>query len=318
MGAPTTGRVWDYCLATALSSEPLDRGRSSGIKSWHYRTFEVEGPKRPDVTLEHLVVLLPGESSGLASRPPRPAHFLETRFWRMKSAVIIGASSGIGRALAHILSLDGYGIGVVARRTDLLTRLRAELAGPCVIRTADVSQPELAMPVVRELMEELGDVELFIISAGTGAENAALEWQVERDTIAVNVLGFAAMVNVAVEYLETRGSGHLVGISSLAALRGNGRAPAYAASKAFVSNYLQGVRYRLQKQGLPIFVTDVQPGFVNTRMAGGDFWMASPQTAARQIVAAIRGRKQHLYVTRRWRLVAWLVRVIPDTLFSRI
>ena len=236
----------------------------------------------------------------------------------MKSAVIIGASSGIGRALATILSLDGYRVGVVARRTNLLTQLQTELAGPCVIKMVDVSQPELAMPLVRELIEELGDVELFIVSAGTGFENAALAWQPERDTIAVNVLGFAAMVNVAVAHLETRGSGHLVGISSLAALRGIGGAPAYAASKAFVSNYLQGVRYRVKKLKLPIVVTDVQPGFVDTRMAGGEFWMASPQKAARQITAAIRGRKQHLYVTRRWRLVAWLMKVVPDALYSKL
>lgn len=211
----------------------------------------------------------------------------------MRTAIIIGASSGIGRALAVTLSLDGYRVGVVARRTELLVSLQAELAGPCVIRTVDVSRPELAMPLLRDLIDELGDVELFIVSAGIGVDNAAFTWEPERETIAVNVLGFAAMVNVAVAHLETRRSGHLVGISSVAAVRGVGGAPAYAASKAFVSNYLQGIRYRFKKRKLPIVVTDVQPGFVDTRMAGGDFWMASPQTAARQIATAIRWRKQH-------------------------
>jgi short-subunit dehydrogenase len=237
----------------------------------------------------------------------------------MKSAIIIGASSGIGRALAVVLSLDGYRVGVVARRTDLLAQLQAELTGPCVIKTADVSRPELAMPLVRELVEELGDVELFIVNAGIGFDNAPLAWEPERDTIAVNVLGFAAMVNVAVAHLESRGSGHLVGISSIAALRGIGGAPAYAASKAFVSNYLQGVGYRFNKLKLPVVVTDVQPGFVDTPMAAGNrFWIASPETAARQIVAAIRGRKRHVYVTRRWRLIAWLMRIVPDALYSRL
>jgi short-subunit dehydrogenase len=106
----------------------------------------------------------------------------------MKSAIIIGASSGIGRALAVALSLDGYRVGVVARRTHLLARLREELAGPYVIKTVDVSRPELAMPLVRELIEELRDVELFIVSAGTGFNNAALAWEPERETITVNVL----------------------------------------------------------------------------------------------------------------------------------
>lgn len=236
----------------------------------------------------------------------------------MKSAIIIGASSGIGRALAVALSLEGYRVGVVARRTELLSQLCEELSGPCVIKTVDVSQPELAMPLLRELIDQLADVELFIISAGTGFENAALAWEPERETIVLNVLGFASMVNVAVAHLEARGSGHLVGISSLAALRGNGVAPAYNASKSFVSNYLEGVRYRFKKLKLPIAVTDVQPGFVDTRMAGGDFWIASTQTAARQILAAIRGRKQHVYVTRRWRLIAWLLKIVPDALYSRL
>ena len=237
----------------------------------------------------------------------------------MKSAIIIGASSGIGRALAVTLSQDGYRVGVVARRTDLLAGLQAELTGPCVIKTVDVSRPELAMPLVRELIAELRDVELFIVSAGTGFDNAALTWEPERETIVVNVLGFAGMVNVAVAHLETRGSGHLVGISSLAALRGIGAAPAYAASKAFVSNYLQGVRYRFKKLKLPVVVTDVQPGFVDTRMSKEPrFWVASPQKAARQIVAAIRGRKPHVYVTRRWRLIAWLMQVLPEAVYSRL
>jgi len=238
----------------------------------------------------------------------------------MKTAVIIGASSGIGRALAVALSLDGYRLGVVARRTELLAQLQAELAGPCVIKTVDVSQPELAMPLVQELIEELRDVELFIVNAGTGFNNPSLTWEPERETIAVNVLGFAAMVNVAVAHLEARGAGHLVGISSIAALRGNRHAPAYNASKAFVSNYLEGVRYRFNKMKLPIAVTDVQPGFVDTPMAKAprQFWVASPQTAARQIVAAIRNRKHHVYITRRWRLIAWLMRIVPDVLYSRL
>jgi short-subunit dehydrogenase len=237
----------------------------------------------------------------------------------MKSAIIIGASSGIGRALAIALSQEGYRVGLVARRTELLAQLAAELPGPSIIKTVDVSQPELAMPLLRELIEELRDVELFIVNAGIGVLNHALDWEPERATIAVNVLGFAAMVNVAVAHLEARGSGHLVGISSVAALRGNRVAPAYNASKAFVSNYLEGVRYRFDKLKLPVIVTDVQPGYVDTPMAKGNlFWVASPQKAARQIVAAIRGGKHHVYVTRRWRLIAWLMKAVPDAVFRRL
>jgi short-subunit dehydrogenase len=237
----------------------------------------------------------------------------------VKSAVIIGASSGIGRALAVALSVDGYRIGAVARRTELLLQLQGELKGPCLIKTIDVSHSESAIPLLQELIGELGDVELFIINAGVGCENPSLAWEPERDTIRVNVLGFTAMVNVAVAHLESRGAGHLVGISSVAALRGNRVAPAYSASKAFVSNYLQGMRHRFNKLKLPIHVTDVLPGFVDTPMAGKNrFWIASTQTAARQIVAAIHARKKRVYVTRRWRLIAWLMRIVPDALYTKV
>ena len=237
----------------------------------------------------------------------------------MKTAVIIGASSGIGRALAVVLSADGYRIGAVARRTDLLLQLKAELKGPCVIKTIDVSEPESAQSLLRELIADLGDVELFIVNAGTGFVNETLAWQPENETIAVNVLGFTAMVNVAVAHLASRRSGHLVGISSIAALRGSRAAPAYAASKAYVSNYLEGMRHRFSKLNLPINVTDVQPGFVDTPMAGGNrFWISSPEKAARQIVEAIRGRKKIAYITRRWRLIAWLMRIVPDALYSKL
>jgi short-subunit dehydrogenase len=86
-----------------------------------------------------------------------------------------------------------------------------------------------------------------------------------------------------------------------------------------VSNYLQGVSYRFNKLKLPVVVTDVQPGFVDTRMAAGNkFWIASPQKAARQIVSAIRRRKRRVYVTRRWRLIAWLLQVVPDAVYAKL
>jgi short-subunit dehydrogenase len=128
------------------------------------------------------------------------------------------------------------------------------------------------------------------------------------------------MTNVAAEHLEARGAGHLVGISSIAALRRNREAPAYGASKAFISNYLDGLRHKYSKLGVPICVTDVLPGFVDTAMAKGDgkFWVASSEKAAHQIWQAIRKRRKRVYVTRRWRMVAWGVKFLPDCLAYKI
>jgi short-subunit dehydrogenase len=237
----------------------------------------------------------------------------------VKNAIIIGASSGIGRALAKVLASNGYNLGLASRRGELLREVADEIRTTSFVKIIDVSKPVEAMQSLRALIAEMKDVELFVISAGTGFINPKLDWEPESETIAVNVSGFTAIANVAAAHLADRGSGCLVGISSIAALLGNPDAPAYNASKAFMSNYLQGLRYRFAKLRLPVVVTDVQPGFVDTPMAKATrkFWVSSPEKAAEQIYAAIRRRRKHVYVTRRWRLVAWLIKVIPDRLMSK-
>jgi len=239
----------------------------------------------------------------------------------MQNTIIVGASSGIGKELAKILARHGYNVGLAARRVELLQEIARDIHTKTFVKVIDVSQPIEAMQSLRELIADMNnDVDLFVISSGTGFNNPKLEWGPESETIAVNVSGFTAMANVAAEHLQARGSGQLVGISSIAALRGNREAPAYGASKAFMSNYLQGLRHKFAKLRLPISVTDVQPGFVDTAMAKAEhkFWVASPEKAAKQIFEAIRKRKKQVYVTRRWRIIAWLIKVLPDWLVHRI
>jgi short-subunit dehydrogenase len=143
-----------------------------------------------------------------------------------RSAIIVGASSGIGLELAKVLAANSYSVGLVARRLDLLSELARELPTRAFAKAIDVSKPIEAMPHLRKLIVEMNNVELFVIGAGTGFINPELDWERERETIDVNVSGFTAIINVAVEHLQARGSGHIVGISSLAALRGSGAAPA--------------------------------------------------------------------------------------------
>ena len=229
----------------------------------------------------------------------------------MKKAVIIGATSGIGRELATILSADGYVVGVTGRRLHLLEQLKDELSNQTFIKPMDVSE-ESAGRDLQNLIDDMQGIDLVVISAGTGSIDAELPWKKEKETIETNVLGFTAMANVAYHHFRHKGTGHLVGISSIAAIRGGGF-PAYNASKAFVSNYLQGLRYLIEKSKLNIVVTDVQPGFVDTAMAQGEglFWVASPQKAAAQIYSAIKKKKKHAYVTKRWRLIVWALRMMP-------
>ena len=238
----------------------------------------------------------------------------------VKRAIVIGASSGIGRALALRLAREGYAVGLAARRLPLLLELKEQIGPGAFVKGIDVSDPLRAMPLLEELIEEMGGADLIVLNAGTGQINPELAWGPEDETIGVNVHGFAAMAIVAYRHLVRRGAGHLVSISSVAALRGGGAAPAYNASKAFVSTYMDGLRHRLARIGSPVAITDIQPGFVHTAMAQGPhvFWAASPEKAAEQIWLAIRRRKKRAVITRRWRLVAWLMKVVPDAVYHRV
>ena len=236
-----------------------------------------------------------------------------------KKAIIMGASSGIGKELAKILSRNGYIVGLAARRIDLLDELQKELPNKSFIKQIDISKQEDAEIKFKEMIGEMGGIDLIVISAGYGDLNSKLKWPIEKATIDVNVTGFALIAGIALQHFLDRGSGHLVGISSIAALRGQRSAPAYSASKAFVCNYLEGLRHIAIKSRKPIFITDVQPGFVKTPMSRGNnlFWIATAQKAASQIYDAIVKKKKHAYITKRWRIVAWLLKVVPDWLYNK-
>ncbi len=237
----------------------------------------------------------------------------------MNKAIIVGASSGIGRALAKSLAKRGYIVGLVARRLAFLLELQQEIGHQAWVKQIDISKTHDAILQFSEFVQEMGSPDLIILSAGTGFINPDLDWNKENETIAVNVAGFTAITNVAIQHFIKKGSGHLVNISSIAALRGNGSNPAYNASKAFESIYLEGLRHKIAQLRLPITITDIQPGFVDTAMAQGKglFWVASPEEAAKQICQAIRRKKKHAYITKRWRLIAWFLKLAPDRVYHR-
>lgn len=238
----------------------------------------------------------------------------------MKKAIVIGASSGIGRELAKILAVNGYIVGVMARRVHLLNSIRNEIKGNFLVQKVDAMDTETSMGILISFIKEMDGVDLIVISAGTGNVNDNLEWSIEHDTIRTNVTGFAAFVNVAIQHFIEKGAGHLVGISSIASLRGGKESPAYNASKAFESNYMEGLRQKITRLHLPIIVTDIVPGFVKTDMAKGEgiFWAAPADKAAMQIYDAIKRKKTHAYITHRWRFIAWLLKVLPASIYERL
>lgn len=237
-----------------------------------------------------------------------------------KKAIIVGATSGIGRELAKLLSNNNYIVGITGRRTILLEEIKSENPTSYFIKTLDITDTEQTEQRLNELKKEIGGLDLLILSSGIGDLNDNLDFEIEKRTIETNILGFTLITNWAFNYFEEQKSGHLVAISSVGGLRGSRQAPAYNATKSFQMNYLEGLRQKAKKLNTNIFVTDIRPGFVDTDMAKGEglFWVSKVDKAAQQIFDAINRKKRVAYVTKRWRIIASILKIIPRPIYDKI
>lgn len=237
----------------------------------------------------------------------------------MKNVLIIGGSSGIGKKLAEAYAAQGGMVVVTGRRLEKLAQV-AELSSRIQIAEMDICQTDNLPMQLEALAASMGHLDLIILSAGTGDLNTALDLTIEMRSIYTNVSGFTAVVTWAYGYFEKQGYGHLAVITSIAGLRGSRGGPAYNASKAFQINYLQGLRQKAGHTRVPIHITEIRPGFVNTDMAKGEgiFWMASVGKACKQIMAGIDSKRAVVYITHRWRLIGWLLKILPDVLYNRL
>jgi short-subunit dehydrogenase len=238
----------------------------------------------------------------------------------MKKAIIIGATSGIGKELAKKLADENYVVGITGRRTELLDELKNEKPNSFYTKTFDITDTNKIVENLEYLTTELGGLDLLIISSGIGEINESLDFEIEKRTIDTNVLGFTCVTDWTFNYFENQKSGHLVAISSIGGLRGSRQAPAYNATKAYQIIYLEGLRQKATKLKEPIFVTDIRPGLVDTKMAKGEglFWVMPVEKTVRQIFKAIISKKKVAYVTKRWRLIAIILKRIPSTIYDKM
>ncbi|MCE1246151.1 MAG: SDR family NAD(P)-dependent oxidoreductase [Firmicutes bacterium] len=238
----------------------------------------------------------------------------------MRKAVIIGATSGIGKALAEILLEKGYMVGLTGRRTELAEDLKNKYPGRAFVSFMDVKNTAESPVQLKKLIDEIGGMDLFVYSSGVGNINPDLSFELEQEAVEINVTGFINLTTAAAEYFRKQGSGHIVGISSVASLRGSAEGPAYNATKAFMSNWLEGVRIKFFKAGLPVTVTEILPGLTDTAMAKGEglFWVEPVEKVAGEIYQAIIKRKHRATVTKRWALIAFLIKWMPDWIYRKL
>jgi len=237
----------------------------------------------------------------------------------IKKIIIVGASSGIGREIACRYVASGNRVGVTGRRAHLLDQLQKENPQQVLSSCFDVMGNE-NQPKIQKLIEELGGLDLLIYNSGYGHPSKELSWQIEDRTVRTNVNGYVEIVSYAFNYFVQQGYGQIAITSSVAAVRGNSWAPAYSASKAFMSIYAEGLNVKAKRLGKDIVITDIRPGFINTKMAkgNGQFWVIPKEKAAAQIISAIEKKRRVAYITKRWRLVAQAMKLLPFSIYRRI
>ena len=237
-----------------------------------------------------------------------------------KKVIIIGATSGIGREVALIYIAQGWKVGVAGRREAELESLRAEYPEQVYAQTLDVTQED-APEKLHALIEQVGGMDVFLLSSGIGKQNPTLETGLELATAATNVEGFIRMTNAAYHYFEQQGHGHLAVISSIAGTKGLGAAPAYSATKGFQNIYMDALDQLARMKKLNIQFTDIRPGFVATPLLNNQkkypMLMEAPIVAL-DIVSAIEKKKRVAIIDWKFRLLVGFWRLIPKWIWLRL
>lgn len=174
--------------------------------------------------------------------------------------LIIGATSGIGRALFEKYVSDGNHLGIVGRRANLLEELQLQHPDNTFAYAADITKQDEVEQAIHTLCEKLGNIAIAIVCSGIGDLNPLLVYALEHQTIETNVKGWTFVIDTLYHIFEKQGYGHLVAITSIGGLRGEPMSPAYSATKAYQINYIEALRKKAFKNGGHITVTDIRPG----------------------------------------------------------
>lgn len=237
----------------------------------------------------------------------------------MNRAIIIGASSGMGRQISQLLIQDGWTVGLGARRTELLEPIRQMAPDRVVTAHVDVDTED-AVGELSDLISRTGGMSLFVYAAGIGKKNVDLEASVEMNTVRTNAAGFTRMTGEAFRYFTRSAGGHIVVISSIAGTKGLGPAPSYSATKAFQNTYIEALEQLATSRHLNIRFTDIRPGFVDTPLIKGSRYPMTLSTAyaVKHIMRAIQHKRHVAYIDWRWHIVVMFWRMIPRFLWRRL
>ena len=232
----------------------------------------------------------------------------------MKRAIIIGATSGLGREIAMNLVREGWSVGVAGRRVELLD-------GFAVYERIDVTAEDAEVGV-ESLVKKLGGMDLFVNVAGVGFQNPTLDPKVEKHTFDVNGYGFMCMVGWAYNYFKREEcEGQIAIVSSIAGTKPLGTAVAYSATKRMQSHYLTGLAQLARMEGLKIRFTDIRPGFAATDILNPNKhypMMMKKEYAGRLATRAILKKRRVAIIDWKFAVLTFFWSLIPSWMWERL
>lgn len=240
--------------------------------------------------------------------------------------ILTGASDGIGRAMALEFARQGHSLGLIARRIELLTTLKAECllegAPQVFIESVDVTHEEKFEAALSQLDEQLGGATIFIANAGVmgRSTNEADSWQRVKTTLTVNVMAAIHGLEVMKLKMLKRGRGTLAGVSSIAAARGMPTGGAYSTSKAALTTHLEAMRLDLKPHG--IAVVTIAPGFIETPMTSHNHgtmpFLMKSSVAARIFCRGVLHQRRFIVAPYPYRLIYPILQMMPRPIFDFI
>lgn len=269
-----------------------------------------------------------------AGDSPKPRPFdrtqdtpaLATPLTPRRRGIIVGASVGLGAALARKLSREGYALALLGRNKERLASLSNEInarGGYVRAYVHDVGEHHKVPDLLRKVVAELGGLDLIVYVAGVNLPPGGIDkynFENDRKMIEVNLLGAMAWLTPVAEMFQSAGAGQIVGISSVAGDRGRVGNPGYNASKAGLTTYLEALRNRLARHNVNVLT--VKPGFMKTEMLkaaqGATPFAVPPERAAEDIWKAMKKRKQVVYTPPIWRWIMLAIQHTPSFIFRRL
>ncbi len=245
----------------------------------------------------------------------------------LRSVIVVGATSGIGRAVVDKLASEGVRVGIAGRREERLIELQQHFGKELIsYRVMNVTE-DSATIALDELIAEVGAPDALLYASGIGKQNPTLDADIELRTVETNSVGMVRIVDHFVNYVKReptynkKHKAHIAVITSVAGTMGMGPAPAYSATKSMQSTYLVALAQHARMQHIPITVGDIRPGFVATEILNPEKrypMIMTAEQAAKYVTRSLRRHKRITIFDWRYRLLVGFWRCIPRCIWERM